>query len=75
MAVVAQSDQVFFRVAARVAAELLVVNFQVRPFAADLASPAVTLQDGPMQVGVLRAIDPDWFGLRETSHDGLSLLR
>ena len=49
MAAVAQSDQVFFRVAARVAAELLVVNFQVRFFAADLASPAITLQDGPMQ--------------------------
>lgn len=41
MAPVAQRDQVFFRVLARVAAELLVVNFQVRPGAADLAAPAV----------------------------------
>jgi hypothetical protein len=49
MAVVAQSDQVFFRVVARAAPELLVVNFQVRPFATDLASPAITLQNGPMQ--------------------------
>jgi hypothetical protein len=49
MTVVAQSNQVLFRVGARVASELLVVNFQMRPRAADLAAPGVTLQDGPMQ--------------------------
>jgi hypothetical protein len=48
MAGVAQSDQVFFRVAARVAAELLVVNFQMGLCAADLASPAVAVQNSPM---------------------------
>jgi hypothetical protein len=64
MAVVTQSDQVLFRVLARVAPELLVVNFQVRPFAADLASPAITLQDRPMEFGIPRAIYPDGSDLR-----------
>jgi hypothetical protein len=49
MAVVAQGDQVLFRVVTRVAPELLVVNFEICHGAADLASPAVALQDGPMQ--------------------------
>jgi hypothetical protein len=49
MALVAQRDQVSFRVLAGVAAELLVVNFQLRPGAADLASPAVAPQDGTLQ--------------------------
>jgi hypothetical protein len=37
------------------APELLVMNFQMRPRAAALATPAVPLQDGPMEFGVLRA--------------------
>jgi hypothetical protein len=49
MTVVAKSDQVLFRVVSRVAAKLLVVNFQMRRCPADLASPAVPLQDAPMQ--------------------------
>jgi hypothetical protein len=49
MTIVAKGDQVLFRVVARVAPELLVVHFKIRSCAADLASPAVTLQNGPMQ--------------------------
>jgi len=75
MTIVAKGDQVLFCVLARPTSELLVMNFQIRACAANLTSPTVTLQDGSMQVGVLRAIDPDWFGLRETAHDGLWLLR
>jgi hypothetical protein len=71
MAAVAQSNQVVFRVVARAAPEPLVVNFQMRPRAADLASPAVTLQNGAMQFCILRRIHPDWSHLRETTHDGL----
>lgn len=43
MAVVAQSDQVFFCVASRATPEPVVVNFQLRPRAADLAPPAVLI--------------------------------
>ena len=71
MTTVAPSDEVLFCVASRAAPELLVVNVQMRPCAANLASPAVTLQDSPMQFCVLHAIQPDWSGLRETGHDGL----
>jgi hypothetical protein len=56
MAFVAQHDQVLFGVVAEVAAELLVMNFEMRPCTADLAAPAVTLQDDPVQFGVLRTI-------------------
>ena len=48
MAVVAQSDQVFFCVLTRVAPELLVVNFEMRHRLTDLAAPVVAPQDGPM---------------------------
>jgi len=44
MATVTQGHQVFFCILARVAAELLVVHFQMRDRAAGLASPAVTSQ-------------------------------
>jgi hypothetical protein len=49
MTIVAKGDQVLFCVLARPTSELLVMNFQMRPRAADLAPPAVPLQDGSMQ--------------------------
>jgi hypothetical protein len=45
MTLCAERDQVFLRIAAGVAAKLLVVKFQVRPGAARLTPPAVTTQD------------------------------
>jgi hypothetical protein len=70
----AESDQVVFRVVTGVAAELLVMNFEVCSRAAALASPAVTLQDCIVQFRVLRAIQPDRSGLSEAVHDDWSLL-
>jgi hypothetical protein len=40
-----ESDQVFLRIFARVAAKLFVVDFQVRHRAARLTPPAVALQN------------------------------
>jgi hypothetical protein len=41
----AESNQILFRIVARVATEFFVVNFQVRHRAACLASPAITAQN------------------------------
>ncbi len=64
MAAAAQSDQVLFRVVARAAPELLMLNFQMRPRAAVLTSPAVPLQDGPMPFAtILSVILQPWCGV------------
>jgi hypothetical protein len=41
----AQSDQVFFRVSSRVAAELQVVHLKIRHRATELTPPSVAMQD------------------------------
>ena len=45
MAVGAEGNQILFRIVAALAAKLLVVNLQVRPGSARLASPAVAAQN------------------------------
>ena len=52
----AQGDQVFFGIVAGVAAELLMMNFEVRHCAAVLTSPVVPLEDLMVKVFVRFAV-------------------
>ncbi len=74
--VIAECDQVFFRIIAGVAAKLLVVNFQVRHRAADLTSPAVAAKDLLPQISRTNRIQPQArgfgrIGLTMPSRSGL----
>lgn len=53
----AESNQVLFDVSARVAAEFLMMNFEVFHRAAGLASPVIALEDLPVQSCVGFAIE------------------
>ena len=53
MAVMAECDEVLFAVLAGVCAKPLMMYFETRHSPAELASPAVTLQDETMQVCIL----------------------
>ena len=56
VAVVAERNEVFFGVVAGVAAELLMMNFEVRHCAAVLTSPVVPLEDLMVKVFVRFAV-------------------
>jgi hypothetical protein len=58
MALRAKRDQIFFRIIAGVAAELFVVNLQVRHRAARLTPPAITMQHVLSQPLVQHPIQP-----------------
>jgi hypothetical protein len=55
----AQSDQILFHIATRVAAEFEVVHLQLLHASADLASPSVALQHLAMQLAVALRIESE----------------
>jgi hypothetical protein len=65
----AQSDQVLFHIATRLAPQFEVVHLQVLHAAACLASPAVALQYLSLQLGIARRIES------ESRASGLDLLQ
>ena len=55
----AQSDQILFHIATRVAAEFEVMHLQLLHASADLASPSVALQHLAMQLAVALRIESE----------------
>ena len=61
---IAKCDQILFRVAPRVAAELLVVDFEIRHRAARLTPPTIAAEDLLAKVVVRNRIQSHAHGLR-----------
>ena len=59
VASVAKCNQVVFAIAARLTAELLVVNLEICHSSAALTSPPISAQDLFMQASVSRKIEPE----------------
>lgn len=74
VAIATECNEVFFSVAARVAAEFLVVNFEVRHCTADLASPAITAQNLQSKVCIRLEGEPQRSGFeRMLPHDAFAV--
>ena len=65
VAVCAYSDEVFFRIFARMTAKVLMMNFYVCPRAAQLAAPTVALEDSLAQRLILASRQPDRYLFRK----------
>jgi hypothetical protein len=74
VACVTQRDQIFLRIVARVAAEILVVHLEVGHRAARLASPAIAMQHLVAQLFVRHGLKPAHRRVGLTGNVNVSLL-